>query len=245
MHYLPYQVKADVSSTKAPPRSRSRKDPRQLSLTFRTHGGDRSHAKPRPHRRRGNVPHRPRPEHDERHPVHVTLRTARRLPSLRKQTIFFELRRALAKTWREWFRVVQFSVQIDHVHLIVEASDKVALSRGIAGLSIRLARAINRVLYRKGNVFSDRYHARALGTPREVRNGLVYVLLNFRKHLDRPPGVDPASSGFWFEGWKLRSRSVPPGFQPGDAIPVQPARGWLARVGWRRHGLIDSHERPA
>jgi REP element-mobilizing transposase RayT len=199
----------------------------------------------RAHRARSNVPHRARPEHDGRQPAHVTLRAARRLPSLRKQSIYFELRRALAKTWREWFRVVQFSVQTDHVHLIVEASDKVALSRGIAGLSIRVARAINRVLFRKGNVFSDRYHARALRTPREVRHALVYVLLNFRKHLDRPPSVDPASSGFWFNGWNLPTRSEPPGFMPTDEIPVRPARGWLARVGWRRHGLIDFHERPA
>jgi hypothetical protein len=159
--------------------------------------------------------------------------------------IFFEVRRALAETSREWFRVVQFSVQTDHVHLIGEAADKISLSRGIAGLSIRVARAINRVLDRKGTVFSDRYHARALGTPREVRHALVYVLLNFRKHLGRPPGVDPASSGFWFDGWRLRSASEPPGFQPGDKIPVQPARGWLTRVGWRRHGLVDVHERPA
>jgi REP element-mobilizing transposase RayT len=167
------------------------------------------------------------------------------LPSLRKQTIVIALRRALAKTYREWFRVVQFSVQTDHVHLIVEASDKVALSRGLAGVSIRLARTINRIVHRKGNVFSDRYHARALGTPREVRHALVYVLLNSRKHLDRSPGVDPASSGFWFRGWKQPALSEPPGFAPGETVPVQPARTWLARVGWRRHGSISVHERPA
>jgi hypothetical protein len=139
---------------------------------------------------------------------------------------------------------VQFSVQTDHVHLIAEADDKVALSRGMSGLSIRLAHAINRVLIRKGQVFIDRYHARALSTPREVRHALVYVLLNFRKHLDRAPGVDPVSSGFWFEGWKVPPRAEPPNFLSKDDIPVKPARTWLACVGWRRHGLIAFHERP-
>jgi REP element-mobilizing transposase RayT len=167
------------------------------------------------------------------------------LPSLRKQGIFLALRRAFAKTSREWFRVVQFSVQSDHVHLIAEASDKVALSRGMAGLSIRLAHAINRVLVRKGQVFTERYHARVLTSPREVRHALVYVLLNFRKHLDREPSVDPASSGGWFDGWKLPSRIEPPSFLHEDDIPVRPARTWLARVGWKRHGLIAFHERPA
>jgi REP element-mobilizing transposase RayT len=194
---------------------------------------------------RGGCPHRARPDHNQRHPVHVTLRASKRLPSLRKQMIFIALRCAFAKTSREWFRVVQFSVQTDHVHLIAEANDKVALSRGLTGLSIRLAHAINRVLVRKGQVFTDRYHARVLSTPREVRHALVYVLLNFRKHLDRAPRVDAASSGFWFEGWKLPPRAEPSRFLHDEDTPVQPARTWLARVGWRRHGLIALHERPA
>jgi REP element-mobilizing transposase RayT len=183
--------------------------------------------------------------HDQQHPIHVTLRTARRVPSLRKQTIFLAVRRAFAKGRLEWFRVVQFSVQTNHIHLVAEATDKLALSRGMAGLSIRLAQTINRVGHRKGNVFSDRYHARLLVTPREVRNAWVYVLLNFRKHLGRAAGVDPTSSGFWFHGWKVTLDSKPPGWTPSEGVPVQAPRTWLARVGWRRHGLIALTERPA
>jgi REP element-mobilizing transposase RayT len=134
----------------------------QQALPFRTHGGRCERpARPRPGVRRG-APHRARPAHDSHHPVHVTMRGRRRLPSLRSQTVFLGIRRALAKTPREWFRVVHFSVQTDHIHLIVEADDRVALSRGMAGLSIRLARAINRVAGRSGNVFTDRYRARFL-----------------------------------------------------------------------------------
>jgi REP element-mobilizing transposase RayT len=175
----------------------------------------------------------------------VTLRAARRVPGLRKQTIFIAMRRAFAKSRLEWFRIVHFSVQTDHVHLIAEATDKLALSRGVAGLSIRLARAINRVANRKGKVFGDRYHARPLATPREVRNAWVYVLLNFRKHLDRRASIDPASSGFWFHGWKATVESQPPGWTPDEGVPVGAPRTWLAKVGWRRHGLIAFHERPA
>jgi REP element-mobilizing transposase RayT len=177
--------------------------------------------------------------------VHVTLRAARRVPSLRRQTIFLALRRAFAKSRLEWFRVVQFSVQTDHIHLVAEATDKLALSLGMAGLAIRLARTINRIVDRKGRVFGDRYHARPLVTPREVRNAWVYVLLNFRKHLDRPATVDPASSGFWFHGWKAKIETEPPGWTPDEPVPVQAPRTWLARVGWRRHGLIAFRERPA
>jgi len=136
------------------------------------------------------VPHRVRPEHKARHPVHVTLRAGRGLPSLREQVIFLEMRGALGRTARSWFRVVHFSVQANHVHLLVEADDKASLSRGIMGVAIRMARAVNRVLERHGNVWSERYHSRALKTPREVRNGIVYVLMNRHKHASKATALE-------------------------------------------------------
>jgi REP element-mobilizing transposase RayT len=89
------------------------------------------------------------------------------LPSLREESLFLAICRALSRTVRSWFRVVQFSVQVDHVHLIVEADDRLSLSRGMTGLSVRVARAFNRVIGRRGFVWSERFHSRALKTPRE------------------------------------------------------------------------------
>jgi putative transposase len=132
---------------------------------------------------------------------------------------------------------VHFSVQRDHVHLIVEANDATALSRGMRGLAIRCALAVNRALGRCGALWSDRYHALALSTPRMVRNALVYVLANARKHL-KLLGVDPCSSARWFDGFA----EARPG-SPGDP-PTRLPRTWLLRVGWRRHGLIRRDEGP-
>jgi REP element-mobilizing transposase RayT len=191
------------------------------------------------------VPHFARPEHQGRHPVHVTLRAARRLASLRRQTIFLEMRRAFSRASHDGFRVLHFSVQTDHVHLIIEAADKATLASGAGGLSIRLARAVNRVLRRRGRVWGDRYHARALRTPREVRSGLVYVLTNWRKHIANSRGFDPCSSASWFDGWKA---GAPPEWPPercfDDGEPVAEPATWLASRGWRRHGLIQLGERP-
>jgi len=163
------------------PRSR-RQRMLQQDLPLRTWGGRRKGAGRKPKGASAGVPHRSRPEHKERHPLHVTLRLERRVPSLRRQALFEGVRGALARASRSWFRLVHFSVQSDHVHLLVEAHDKGALSRGMAGLSIRVARSVNRALGRLGRVFGDRYHARPLKTPREVRHCLVYVLMNFKKH---------------------------------------------------------------
>jgi hypothetical protein len=109
-----------------------------------------------------------------------------------------------------------------------------------------VAKAINRRLARRGSVFADRYHARALNTPREVRHALRYVLLNALKHergAERIPAgfVDSCSSAPWFEGWRRPSAlAFMAGRRPreGDA-PVVGARTWLLRAGWRRAGAID------
>jgi hypothetical protein len=137
------------------------------------------------------------------------------------------------------FRVVQFSVQDNHVHLLAEAAHKRALASGVRGLVIRLARAVNRGLGRRGRVWSDRYHARVLRTPRAVRHALVYVLMNFRKHRRVGNEIDPCSSAAWFDGWR-----TPPAAQASGPRPVAVARTWLARMGWRRYGLIERGERP-
>jgi REP element-mobilizing transposase RayT len=75
----------------------------------------------------------------------------------------------LAGGHRADFRVVEFSVQSNHVHLLVEAEGAASLTRGMNGLEVRLARRINRALGRSGAFFADRYHARSLRTPTEVR----------------------------------------------------------------------------
>jgi putative transposase len=186
------------------------------------------------------VPHRARPEHNRALPVHLTLRARAGLPSFRGEQLFRVIREALRAASSAQFRVVQFSVQRDHLHLIVEAADSRCLALGARGLAIRVARAINRRLDRRGPVWGDRYHARSLRTPREVRNGLVYVIMNFRKHRpwDRRE-LDPCSSSAWFDGLNPRP---PPSPAP---APVHAARTWLGTVGWRRHGLIGRWEKPA
>src|SRR5262245_6949028 len=108
--------------------------------------------------------------------------------------VFPALNRALAAASHSGFRILQFSVQDDHVHLIVEADDSRALRRGLRGLAIRAAPAVNRALKRRGPVWKDRYHARELTTPRAVRHALVYVLMNIRKHRGGGIGLDPCSS---------------------------------------------------
>jgi len=169
----------------------------------------------------------------------VTLRARHGLPSLRSDAVFRAVERGIANGSRGGLRILEFSVQRDHVHLLVEAVDARGLSRGLQGLAIRIAKGVNRLLGRRGPVWSDRFHARALRTPREVRNALVYVLQNWRKHVPGARGVDVRSSGCWFAGWRTLAPRI------AASSPIVPPRTWLAAIGWRRLGLIHPDEGPA
>ena len=194
------------------------------------------------------------------HPLHLTLRIVPGLPSLRTNTLFAKVQKALAQGQRRFgFRLVHYSVQSNHLHLIAETQDEKALSRGMQGLCVRLARAINGQLSRTGRIFADRYHARALRTPRAVHFALRYVLLNARKHHASrspasPPGfIDACSSAPWFHGFRrprelaFGAREARASWSAASALeaPVVPARTWLLRCGVRRYGEFDVDEVPS
>jgi REP-associated tyrosine transposase len=216
----------------------ARRSQRQMHLPVPNGwGGQRSGAGRKPGPGRPRMGHDRRDTHEARHPVLLTLRAASSVPSLRSIALFNAVRESIARTRDAAFRVLHFSVQQDHVHAIVEADDHDALTSGIRGLIIRIALAV-KVVAGVGKVWGDRYHARALTTPREVRHAIVYVLLNFRKHLRTKADIDPRSSGPWFDGW----RRPPP--RTVDPRPTSAAQTWLAAVGWRRRGLISFQEQP-
>lgn len=155
----------------------------------------------------------------------------------------FERSLAALRAARREFRVIEYSIQSNHVHFVVEAASATELGRGMKALGTRFARLVNRAFGTRGPVLRDRYHARVLRTPREVRNALAYVLLNVRKHraqrgLATPHRIDPASSGRWFSGWVRAAAAAK------DPPVVSEAVSWLLRLGWLHWGRIALTEAP-
>jgi REP element-mobilizing transposase RayT len=225
----------------------------QLLLPFpRRRGGQRAGAGRKRGAGRRSTPHRTRPQHRRYEPVLVTWRCAVR--SLRSEFVFPTLRNAIAdlnERWRGRFRIVVFSVQADHLHFIVEAEDRRALSGGLRGFAVSFARRFNRLVFRRGAVFAGRWHGRALATPRAVRYALTYVLANARKHGEAVGSLDPFSSAPYFRGFRqcrdhapveLRPTLVPRGFGPS---PSAAAESWLLCRGWSRGGLLSIHDAPS
>jgi REP element-mobilizing transposase RayT len=210
----------------------------------RREGAGRKRVAPRP-----CVEHRPRPVHKRRHPVHVTLRARPGLPSFRAQRVSDMLRTILwrqrKRRYRNDFQVVEFSIQDNHLHMIVEASGSDMLRSGVSGLVIAFAKRLNKMLSRKGKVWGDRWHGRELHTPQEVRNALVYVFRNLAKHGRRIiADCNTEFADAFSSAWRFRHFTRPVGWFPElGTWPEARPRTWLLGVGWHTvHGPIDTRE---
>src|SRR3954463_9064209 len=197
--------------------------PKQQELPLNGWGGARRGAGRKPKGSRKNVPHRLR-RRFRRGALHITTRLRAEVWNLRSHRCFRALRRAFAGGCARFgFRLVHFSVQGNHLHMIVEAPDAATLGRAMKGLEVRMARALNRVMRRRGAVFADRYHAHLLKSPREAANAVRYVLGNWRVPKVCGPlagehAVDPYCSTAWREAH--------------PSLTVSP-EGWLLTIGIR------------
>jgi len=143
------------------------------------------------------------------------LRIAAGLPSLRRPIILAAVQEALlGGNSRLGMRLVHYSVQTNHIHLILEACDALSLTRGMQGVMVRIARAVNRAAQRSGKVFGDHYFARELQTPAEVRRAVRYVLDNAMLHAGSDPTTDECASSAPVVAprtWLLGGSAVRPG----------------------------------
>jgi hypothetical protein len=207
-------------------RSKSRRH--QHTLAFpNAWGGRRRGAGSKPKGERAGVSHRRRAAFASRFPVHVTLKLLAGLPSLRRgpaHSVVLSAFAAMRARGEERFRLVHYSVQSNHLHLMCEARDRSELSRALQSLAIRIAKRLNHLWRRAGQLFADRYHDHVLRAPREARNALAYVLDNARHHgialIRGEP--DPFSSARWIDA------------KPARAGPICAARTWLLSIGWLR-----------
>ena len=236
----------------------------QLPL-WKPRGGKRRRAGRKPKGPRAGSPHKVRPELKARHPVHVVLRTVDAVRSLRRRHTYQAIRWAtLTTARREDFRIVHVSIQRTHLHLLVEADSKSALSVGMQGFQISAAKHLNREISRgrpgprrRGGVFPDRYHAEIIHHATQARHTLAYVLIN-RKHQEdrRSPmrewKVDWFSSAAMFPGWaeyagepEEQRHFLWKGPDTYDPLIVYQPRTWLLREGWKKAGPISKDEVPS
>ena len=168
----------------------------QLGLKLRTWGGKRKGAgRKRPPGARRRVAHRARSPRSGREPLHVTWRMSEDLPSLRGPRCREHVRAVLASHRAgSDLRVVEWSAQRDHLHLVVEcpAQGAAALANGLRSIASKLHRRLNRALGRRGPLLADRYHVHVLRSLREVVHAVRYVWTNAHHH-----GAGAAGARWW------------------------------------------------
>jgi REP element-mobilizing transposase RayT len=137
-----------------------------------------------PLHKRKYVPHREREEIPVGKPVHVTIKLNRNVvTTLRNKVLFKKILRAITLARKKGMRLIHFTVQKDHLHLLIESKDKKQLAKSMQSLKISLAKSL---IYLKQNtrikIFKERYHVHILKTLREIKNAKNYILGNAAKH---------------------------------------------------------------
>jgi REP element-mobilizing transposase RayT len=240
---------------KASPK-RSRK--RHLQQELFRRGGKRKGAGRKPKGARAGSPHQTRPTIKPHHALHVVMRVVPAVGNMRRRSLYKALRNAtITAALRERFRIVQVSIQRNHVHMLVEADSTLALARGMQGFQISAARHINTALgvgcrRRRGPVFADRYHVEVITSPTRARHALSYILNNWRRHKEDQQGlatrwlVDPFSSGISFPDWQeLDGQAwMWPIRETYDPLMVRRPQSWLLREGWKLRGPISARDVP-
>jgi len=206
---------------------------------------------------RSSERHKQRKAFKASEPVHVVIRAIAAVGVLRGFVAYHALRTAMVTTFkRDDFRIVHISIQREHVHLIIEAANRLALARGMQAFEISAAKHLNAAISqrtgeaRRGSVFPDRYHVEILRSPRQTRRAVAYVVNNWRHHgesqlaLAQGWKIDPFSSAPSFDGFRdIDPKEIqwPARYVP---LPVWEPRTWLLSVGWRKHGLVRTTEVP-
>lgn len=212
----------------------------QLDIAFPSTWGGARRGAGRKRSRASGDPHLRRKPLSRHHPVHLTLRYRKGLPSMRSEVLARRVMAQIRRANRRFWRIVHFSIQSTHLHLLVEVESVAELARAMKGLGVRMARAVNAVLGRRGAVSSGRYHVHALRTPRETRHAIAYVLCNAKKHGALRGGWDRWSSAAWFDGWSTPLGRLVNEYRQQVPLPVAAPRTWLLAVGWRKHGPVHN-----
>jgi len=129
-------------------------------------GRKRIHSKGVSHQRRERV--------TTKQALHVNFKVR---TSIRNKECLQILKRSIQNARSHGLRVLHFSLESNHIHLILEASNNTVLTKGMRSLTITFAKGVE-----KGRIQIERYHLHVLRTLRETKNAIHYVLFNHQKH---------------------------------------------------------------
>ena len=206
----------------------------QLAFKIKTHGGPRRGAG-RQRAGEKRLAHVARPKLSEKIPSHITLKFKKDVPNLRCEAFLLEFTRAIRKAKAKGLAVTQFSIESNHIHMLIEVKSNDTLKRGLLSLQGCVTWGLRRVFKYFGEVFVDRFHLHAIKSPREMKHALGYVIFNHAKHCGIAWFRDVYSSGFAQHEFAANVRQTrAPKWQSEIESVMSQATSWLQQTGWKR-----------
>ncbi|MBP9682556.1 MAG: transposase [Bacteriovorax sp.] len=140
------------------------------------------------------IRHTARPKITRFTALHLTIKVRSNKADIKSKKILKALHHAIKRARLKKLKVVHYTLEFNHLHLLIECESHQILHQGMQALGISLAKAINKIKLLKGSVYKHRYHFRRLATRRELKNALHYIFNNGKKHKRTRSILDPYNS---------------------------------------------------
>ncbi|MGZ3789032.1 MAG: transposase [Bacteriovorax sp.] len=126
--------------------------------------------------------------------LHLTVKIKKNRADMKNKSVLGLLKRAIKNARRQGLKVIHYSLEYDHVHLLIEADNNYILGKGMQAFGVTLSKAINRMRKLKGGVYKHRYHFRHISSARELKNVMNYIFTNGLKHKTAKNIMNPFNS---------------------------------------------------
>ena len=136
------------------------------------------------------IRHIERPKFQRVRSFHLTIKVKKNKADIQNKKILKALHHAIKRARLKDLKIIHYTLEYNHVHLLVEAYNNSVLHSGMQALGISFAKAVNRVKSTKGTVYKHRYHLRQISSPRDLKNVLHYIFHNGIKHRRTHTPVD-------------------------------------------------------
>ena len=140
------------------------------------------------------IRHIKRPKISRLTTLHLTIKVRSNKADIKSKKILKALHHAIKRARLKKLRVIHYTLEFNHLHLLIECESHKTLHQGMQAFGISLSKAINRIKKLKGTVYKHRYHLKKLATRRELKNALHYIFNNGKKHKRTNSILDPYNS---------------------------------------------------
>lgn len=140
------------------------------------------------------IRHTERPKFKNARSLHLTIKVRENKADIKSIKLLKALHHAIKRARLMKLKIIHYTLEYNHVHLLVEADTHHALHRGMQAFGISFSKAINKTKRLKGTVYKHRYHFRQICSSRELKNVLHYIFHNGIKHGRTSSLIDPFNS---------------------------------------------------